>query len=61
MWKRDWHVATFGTADAYAQNRATAPEAVERVLEDFGEELCRLGRPVWEIQEAALRKAALSG
>ena len=59
-WKRDWYVATFGTLDDYRRNRVTPREVVEGVLDDFGEELCRLGGPVWEIQEKALRRAVKS-
>jgi hypothetical protein len=57
-WKRDWYVATFGTAEECAQNRAASStkEKVDKVLEEFGEELCRLAEPVWAVQEEALRK-----
>jgi 23S rRNA U2552 (ribose-2'-O)-methylase RlmE/FtsJ len=60
-WKRDWYVATFGSAEEYADNRATKKETVDSVLAEFGEELCHLAEPVWEVQVEALRDISDKG
>lgn len=33
------------------------PESIEKVLEEFGEDLIRLGEPIWRIQKEALERA----
>jgi 23S rRNA U2552 (ribose-2'-O)-methylase RlmE/FtsJ len=55
-WKRDWRVATFGTDEEYEQTVVSSPEAVGKLLEDFGEQLVTLAKPLWKIQAAALEQ-----
>ena len=56
-WKRQWKVATFGTDVEYEEELRAACLNAEEVLGEFGIELVRLGREVWEIQARALEKA----
>ncbi|OCL14162.1 hypothetical protein AOQ84DRAFT_309391, partial [Glonium stellatum] len=55
--KRQWKVATFGTDVEYEEELRAACLNAEEVLEEFGIELVRLGREVWEIQANALERA----
>jgi 23S rRNA U2552 (ribose-2'-O)-methylase RlmE/FtsJ len=57
QWKRQWRIATFGTDSECEEEFGMACSEVERMLEEFGEELIRLGREVWATQSSALRKA----
>jgi len=56
-WKREWKVATFGTDVEYEEELRAACLNAEEVLGEFGIELVRLGREIWEIQARALEKA----
>lgn len=56
-WKRQWKIATFGTDIEYDEELRTGCLDAEEVLGEFGEELVRLGREVWETQAKALEKA----
>ncbi|TDZ37301.1 hypothetical protein C8035_v007056 [Colletotrichum spinosum] len=56
-WKRVWKVGTFGPEKQdEGMLPGDGPDAHE-VLADFGDELVRLGRGVWEIQADALERA----
>jgi 23S rRNA U2552 (ribose-2'-O)-methylase RlmE/FtsJ len=57
-WKEGWHIATFGSDAEYKDYRRWSDGAVDEVLSDFGIELLQLGKPIWEIQSAALRQAS---
>ncbi|KAF2790696.1 hypothetical protein K505DRAFT_310901 [Melanomma pulvis-pyrius CBS 109.77] len=59
-WKKSWSVATFGSDEEYREYREDFKglDRVDAVLSDFGPELIRLGRPIWRIQGAALRKSS---
>ncbi|KAF2685021.1 hypothetical protein K458DRAFT_300465 [Lentithecium fluviatile CBS 122367] len=57
-WKREWHIATFGSDAEDRENRNGLNTDVDDVLLGFGTELIHLGRPIWGIQSAALRKAS---
>jgi hypothetical protein len=56
-WKEMWRVTTFGTEEEYRSMRDEEESKVEMVLDEFGSELVRLGREVWNIQAAALARA----
>ena len=57
-WKEDWYIATFGSDTEYKDNRSRFFSIVDHVLSDFGTELLELGKPIWEVQSAALHKAS---
>jgi 23S rRNA U2552 (ribose-2'-O)-methylase RlmE/FtsJ len=57
-WKREWHMATFGSDAEYLENRNTFNGHAQDVLLEFGTELIRLGGPIWRIQCAALRRSS---
>lgn len=56
-WKKEWHIATFGTDTEYAENRRNSDNTVCDVLESFGDQLVMLGEPVWRVQRDALLNA----
>ena len=56
-WKKGWYAATFYNDIEYQEYCIQSDSIVDDVLSDFGAELIKLGRPIWEIQGAALRKA----
>ena len=56
--KDQWKVATFGQKEEYRTwLEAHALDPVQ-LVEEFGEELVRLGRKVWDIQGKGLEKAS---
>jgi 23S rRNA U2552 (ribose-2'-O)-methylase RlmE/FtsJ len=57
-WKKEWYVATFGSDAEYREHLDEVNRNVDEVLSEFGTELIRLARPIWEIQSAALRKSS---
>ncbi|KAE8155064.1 hypothetical protein BDV25DRAFT_135397 [Aspergillus avenaceus] len=57
MWKGLWRVATFGSDEDYAAAFADRGLDVRVVLEEFGAELVRLGRLIWDTQAKALETA----
>jgi hypothetical protein len=59
-WKKMWELATLGSDEQYeAHIRATEPNAKEIVAE-FGADLVKLGKKVWEIQASPLAKASFT-
>jgi 23S rRNA U2552 (ribose-2'-O)-methylase RlmE/FtsJ len=56
-WKTQWKAATFGTDEEFQEVLRAEYFDVEKVLQDFGSELLRMGREVWAIQAQALSKA----
>jgi hypothetical protein len=52
-WKKEWHIATFGTDIEYAENRRNNDSTVWDVLESFGDQLVMLGEPIWRVQSNA--------
>jgi hypothetical protein len=56
-WKEKWRVATLGSNDEYAVSTHRTGEEIKRMLEQYGEELVALGRPIWAIQAKSLKKA----
>ncbi|KAI1260162.1 hypothetical protein F5Y18DRAFT_406443 [Xylariaceae sp. FL1019] len=56
-WRRLWKSVTFHTEEEYEVLERSLRPDVSELLEDFGEELLKLGRPVWELQRKALAKA----
>lgn len=57
MWKSMWRVATFGDEEAYQAELAANFLDMRVFLRDFGDELVRLGRKIWETQAEALSQA----
>ncbi|KAL7917658.1 hypothetical protein ACQKWADRAFT_317182 [Trichoderma austrokoningii] len=55
-WKRTWKVLTFA-ADDEDRWEADGHTDEELLVEQFGPDLVRLGRSIWEIQAEALEKA----
>jgi len=61
-WKEDWWKATFGGEAGTGEPKDDPPESVVlRILEDFGDKLMEMGRPVWRIQADALSKTEYAG
>jgi hypothetical protein len=56
-WKHTWAVATFGGEEDYGEIVRRDNSQAERILDDFGSELVRLGRKIWDIQARALANA----
>jgi hypothetical protein len=52
-----WRAATFGTDEDFAEALRKGEQSAEEVLEEFGLELVRHGREVWETQANALAQA----
>jgi 23S rRNA U2552 (ribose-2'-O)-methylase RlmE/FtsJ len=57
-WKKEWYVATFGSDAEYREHLNRLNRNFDEVLSEFRPELIRLGRPIWEIQSAALHKSS---
>jgi 23S rRNA U2552 (ribose-2'-O)-methylase RlmE/FtsJ len=57
-WKRIWQVATFASDEEYSKVILDEDSSVETLLEDFGPELVKLGKPIWKIQADALADAS---
>ncbi|PTB69380.1 hypothetical protein BBK36DRAFT_1155957 [Trichoderma citrinoviride] len=56
-WKQMWRVMTFGS-DEERKNKVAEDHMDEQMLvEQFGPQLVRLGREIWDIQARALEKA----
>ncbi|KAI9720880.1 MAG: hypothetical protein M1812_002719 [Candelaria pacifica] len=56
-WKEGWWKATFGGVEGMGVEVVDDELFVKSVIEEYGERLVSLGRPVWRIQRDALRKA----
>lgn len=56
-WKSTWRLATFGTDEEYMEELRREEGMATDVLEEFGPELVRLGREVWDVQAKALARA----
>jgi len=57
-WKCMWTVATFSSDEDYGRQVRRDNFFAEEILDDFGPELIRLGRNVWDIQAQALARAS---
>jgi 23S rRNA U2552 (ribose-2'-O)-methylase RlmE/FtsJ len=55
-WKKQWNAATFGTDEEVEEAIRAEFFDVDKVLQDFGPELLRMGRAVWVTQAQALSK-----
>ncbi|KAH8803593.1 hypothetical protein F5884DRAFT_632763, partial [Xylogone sp. PMI_703] len=53
-WKAVWCTATFGTDEGFAEALRKGEWSAEEMLEEFGSELVKHGRKVWETQANAL-------
>ncbi|KAF4633576.1 hypothetical protein G7Y89_g4541 [Cudoniella acicularis] len=61
-WKDAWWKATFGGEGGTGEPKQDPPESVVMgVMEDFGERLMEMGRPVWRIQADALSRTEYAG
>ena len=56
-WKTQWKIATFGTDEEYDKEFRIEDSDVDRLIEEFGEQLVDLGREVWATQARGLEKA----
>ncbi|KFY21943.1 hypothetical protein V493_06973 [Pseudogymnoascus sp. VKM F-4281 (FW-2241)] len=56
-WKEEWRIATLGSHNEYEILTRRSAEDTQMILEQFGEELVKLGRLVWVTQAKALEKA----
>ena len=56
-WKEEWRIATLGLYNEYEGLTRRSVEDTRVMLDQFGEELVELGRPVWLTQAKALEKA----
>lgn len=56
-WKMLWRAATFSTDEEYLEELRKGEKKVTDVLAEFGPELIRLGREVWDVQANALAQA----
>jgi 23S rRNA U2552 (ribose-2'-O)-methylase RlmE/FtsJ len=56
-WKHTWAIATFGSDEDYGEIVRRNNSQSERILDDFGAEIVRLGRKIWDIQAGALANA----
>ncbi|KAH8598986.1 hypothetical protein B0O99DRAFT_698290, partial [Bisporella sp. PMI_857] len=60
--QEEYHEATFGGREGTGQDFSLSREEdVLALLETFGDELARLGRPIWKIQADALAKTNFAG
>lgn len=61
-WKELWYKTTFGGEQGTGERRSDPPESVVMsMLEDFGDRLMELGRPVWSTQADALSRTEYAG
>ncbi|KAL6879193.1 hypothetical protein J3F83DRAFT_758880 [Trichoderma novae-zelandiae] len=56
-WKQTWRVMTFGSDEERKQNISEGHMDEQVLVEQFGPQLVRLGRGLWDIQARALEKA----
>lgn len=56
-WKRVWITATFGGDEELKEIFKKDEFAVHDLLQDFGQDLVRLGEPIWNVQADALQDA----
>jgi len=57
-WKALWRAATFGTEKDFAEALREGEPSAEELLEEFGSELVKHGKKVWETQANALAQAS---
>jgi hypothetical protein len=61
-WKEAWWKATFGGEAGTGKPKIDASDSVVlNMLEEFGEQLMEMGRPVWRIQGDALSRTEYAG
>ncbi|KAF6810643.1 hypothetical protein CSOJ01_06203 [Colletotrichum sojae] len=57
LWRKRWKRSFYTDAESEKINRDEEEPLAEEVLKDFGGDLVRMGRKVWEIQAEALKNA----
>jgi hypothetical protein len=57
QWKRMWEVSTFGSGDEYESRIRENSSRAQDIMDDFGPELVRMGKDIWDMQARALSKA----
>jgi hypothetical protein len=57
QWKRMWEVSTFGSGDECESRIRENSSRAQDIMDDFGPELVRMGKDIWDIQARALSKA----
>jgi 23S rRNA U2552 (ribose-2'-O)-methylase RlmE/FtsJ len=61
-WKDSWWMATFGGEEGTGKVKEDPPESlVRRMLEEFGDRLIEMGRPIWRIQADNLSRTEYAG
>ncbi|TVY54180.1 hypothetical protein LCER1_G004590 [Lachnellula cervina] len=61
-WREAWWKATFGGETGTGEPKLDPPESVVlNMLEEFGEQLMEMGRPVWRTQGDALSRTEYAG
>jgi 23S rRNA U2552 (ribose-2'-O)-methylase RlmE/FtsJ len=61
-WKDSWWQATFGGEEGTGERKEDPPESVVRqMLEEYGERLIEMGRPIWGIQADNLSRTDYAG
>ncbi|KAH0532861.1 hypothetical protein TsFJ059_001497 [Trichoderma semiorbis] len=56
IWKREWIDSTLGTADDCASLSKRTADDARKLLDGYGTELVKLGRPIWATQVAGLKR-----
>lgn len=59
-WKEAWSQATFGGSEGTGDAVLVEDDAVQGLLDKFGNELIELAKPLWEIQSEALIEKRIS-
>ncbi|KAL7954863.1 hypothetical protein V8C34DRAFT_293244 [Trichoderma compactum] len=56
IWKREWIDSTLGTADEIASLSKRTADDARKLLDDYGTELVKIGRPIWATQVSGLKR-----
>ena len=61
QWKEAWWRGTFGGTDGTGLTKQLiSPDAMQKILDEFGDNFIELARPVWQIQLDALSKQSFT-
>ncbi|KAL6700736.1 hypothetical protein J3F84DRAFT_359097 [Trichoderma pleuroticola] len=56
IWKREWIDRTLGTADESTSLSERTADDARNLLDGYGTELVKIGRPIWTTQVAGLKR-----